>query len=457
MNRTIFWSALFFAGGLGIAGAILVNPVEWSWAHAVQQRLGISMSRTTGAETAAAASPDAPERRILYWRAPMDPSYIRDKPGKSPMDMDLIPVYADEAARAPGLVEIDPVFVQNMGVRSATVVRTDIPHTIRTVGTFTYDEGQIHSINTKYEGWIENVRVNYVGQPVDAGEPLFDIFSPQLVSTQQEYLDAIAYAERLNADAFPEIAARARSLVEASRQRLAYWDIGPEQILELEATGRPLRTLTVSSPVSGLVLSKMDQALDGMMARPGMTLYEIVDLSTIWLEAEIFETDAPWLRTGQEAVIEVPHLGNEARRGTIRYLYPYLDRATRTLRISIELPNPSDQLRADMYANVTLDVSALEDVLAVPQEAVIRSGARNVVVVDLGNGTFHVRGVTPGGSANGLVEIRDGLSEGERVVVSSQFLIDSESNLREAIRKLTSDAPTPTDSAAETPAAEALR
>jgi len=185
----------------------------------------------------------------------------------------------------------------------------------------------------------------------------------------------------------------------------------------------------------------MDQALEGMMARPGMNLYQIADLSTIWVEAEIFEQDIPWLRVGQSALIEVPNRPGRRWRGTIRYMFPFLNQATRTLRLSIELPNPNLEFRSDMYADVTLEVPSVQDIVAVPEEAVIRSGERNIIVLDLGNGTFQVREVTLGVNGIGLWEIREGLSEGTRVVVSSQFLIDSESNLREAIRKLISEAP----------------
>jgi multidrug efflux pump subunit AcrA (membrane-fusion protein) len=174
-----------------------------------------------------------------------------------------------------------------------------------------------------------------------------------------------------------------------------------------------------------------------------MNLYQIVDLSTIWVEAEIFEDDIPWLRAGQSALIEVPHRAGQRMRGTIRYMYPFLNQATRTLRLSIELPNPNLEFRPDMYADVTLEVPSVQNVVAVPEEAVIRSGERNIIVLDLGNGTFQVREVTLGVSGIGLWEIKEGLSEGSRVVVSSQFLIDSESNLREAIRKLISGGPPP--------------
>ena len=470
MKKTIIFSLVFFVIGIGLTAMVLINPLDWNWADAVGERLTpMAMSRETDGSTAEAKErtirywvapmdptyiSDEPgkspmgmdlvpvyedaeaEREIAYWVAPMDPNYTSDQPGKSPMGMDLVPVYADEVGDTPGMVRIDPVFVQNIGVRSVAVERLDIPHTIRTVGTSVYDDNQIAWINTKYEGWIENVQINYIGERVQRGQRLFDIFSPQLVNAQQEYLDAAAYLERLSDSDYSEVIERARSLVASSRQRLRYWDITDEQISELEQSGEPRRMLTVFSPVDGLVVSKMDQALEGMLARPGMNLYKIVDLSTIWVEAEVFEDAVPWLRAGQSATIEIPNIPGRQYSGTVRFIYPFFNPSTRTLKLSIELPNPSEELRADMYADVTFNVPSARGVIAVPEEAVIRSGERNVIVLDLGNGTFQVREVDLGVNGNGLWEIRKGVSEGSRVVVSSQFLIDSESNLREAIRKL---------------------
>lgn len=445
MKKAAITGLVFFVAGIAIATLIVANPLDWRWAGAVQARLAIrAPDRNMGAAAANSAPQPAHERHILYWRAPMDPTYISDKPGKSPMGMDLIPVYEDEMSESPGVVNIDPGFVQKIGVQSVAVERTDIPHTIRTVGTFKYDDSQVHSINTKFEGWIEKAQVNYIGQEVEAGQRLFDIFSPQLVSTQEEYIQAVQYVERLSNSGYPEVVARAQSLVEAARQRLRYWDITDSQIDALVSSGKPRRTLTVVSPVNGIVISKMDQALDGMLARPGMNLYKIADLSTIWVDAEIYEDEIPWLRVGQRARIDVPNQPGRHYTGTIRYIYPFLNQSTRTLKLSIEMPNPRRSLRADMYADITLDVPSARGVLAVPEEAVLRSGQRDVVVLDVGGGTFQVRVVTLGIHGNGLWEVRDGLFEGNRVVVSSQFLIDSESNLREAIRKLTA-APLPVE------------
>jgi Cu(I)/Ag(I) efflux system membrane fusion protein/cobalt-zinc-cadmium efflux system membrane fusion protein len=418
-----------FLLGIGATIVVLANPFGWEWMRGAGTLL-------PGAAPSG-ERPQPAERKIKYWRAPMDPTYIRDQPGKSPMGMDLVPVYEDEAGEPPpGWVEIDPGFVQNIGVQTEAVVRGDIPFTIRTVGTLTYNDEKVAWITTKYDGWIEKVYVNYVGETVTPGQKLFEIYSPQLVTTQKEYLHALAYASRLSSDRYPATAERARSLVESSRQRLEYWDISNDQILELERTREPRRTLAVVSSVGGVVIEKMDQALEGMFATAGMQLYKVANLSTVWAEAEVFEAQAPWLKVGQLARLESPYEPGRTYTGRVRYIYPFLSDETRTLRVSIELPNPGLELRADMYANVTLDVPSARQVLIVPAEAVIRSGTRDVVVVALGEGRFQVREVELGVSGDGVLAVTRGLSEGEQVVVSAQFLIDSESNLREAIRKI---------------------
>jgi len=475
MKKLIAFLFVFLLG-IGAAVAVLANPFGWAW----MGRVAALVPGATGAEAAAqpaerkikywrapmdptyirdkpgkspmgmdlipvyedeapAQAAPAGERKVKYWRAPMDPTYIRDKPGKSPMGMDLIPVYEDEAGETPpGWVQIDPGFVQNIGVQAEAVERRDIPFTIRTVGTLGYADERVSWVTTKYDGWIEKVYVNYVGETVKKGQKLFEIYSPQLVTTQKEYLQALDYARQLALEDYPDIAARAGSLVGSARERLKYWDISDEQIAELESTREPRRTLAVTSNADGIVVQKMDQALEGMFVKAGMNLYKIADLSTIWAEVEVFEHQAPWLKIGQRARLELPYEPSRTYSGRVRYIYPFLSNKTRTLRVSIELPNPDLKLRADMYANVTFDVPSARNVIAVPSEAVIRSGRRDLVVVEMGQGRFQVREIELGASGDGVIEVASGLSEGERVVVSAQFLIDSESNLKEAIRKLVS-------------------
>ena len=432
-----------FASGIGLTLFLLANPFGWTWLSPV----GRSVLGGDGHEMAMSEGGAAEgKRKIKYWQAPMDPTFIMDEPGKSPMGMDLIPVYEDEVPEVPevdgapdGSIRIDPVFVQNIGVQSLEIERVDIPFTIRTVGTLTYDDSQIAWVNTKYDGWIETVYVNYIGEPIEKDQKLFEIYSPQLVTTQKEYLQAQQYARRMADTDYPEITARAESLLASARERLGYWDIMDEQIAELEKSGELSRTLSVASPVGGIVVEKMDQALEGMFVKAGMNLYKIADLSTIWLVVEIFENQVPWLKLGQRAEVELPYEPGRQYVGRVRYLYPFFNEKTRTMKVSIELQNPGHRLRAGMYANVTFDVPAARNVLAVPEEAVIHSGERNVVVLDLGNGRFRVAEVTLGVNGSGLWEVKDGLADGDVIVVSAQFLIDSESNLQEAIRKMISE------------------
>jgi RND family efflux transporter MFP subunit len=435
MTKRSWLSLLAFLLGVGVTVLALANPARWSWLDRARGAIVHEGSAPAPESGAAATAPG--ERKVLYWRAPMDPTYIRDKPGKSPMGMDLIPVYEGEGTAAPpGTVRIDPAFVQNIGVKSEAVRRTDIPFTIRTIGTLAYDDRQVSLITTKYEGWIEQVYVNYVGEPVRKGQVLFDIYSPQLVTTEQEYLQAMAYAKRMASGPYADAAARAEALVASARERLRYWDVSDAQVDELARSGRVQRTLSVVSPVNGLVVEKMDQALAGMRATPGMRLYRIVDLSTIWVNVQVFENQVPWLRVGRRATIELPYEPGRRYTGVIRFLHPSIDQKTRTMTASIELSNPGERLRADMYANVTIDVPSARNALAVPDDAVIHSGERDVVVLDLGHGLFQARDVTLGVNGGGLWQVLGGVDAGDRVVVSAQFLIDSESNLKAAIASM---------------------
>lgn len=433
MIRGLLYGVIGFVMGAALLWLAVLNPAGWLWMSGLTERVSGSERRSTAAADN--------ERQILYWRAPMDPTFVSDRPGKSPMGMDLVPVYADEADKLPaGTVRVDPTFTQNFGVRTAPIARRDIAQTIRTVGVLAHNDQQIAWVNTKYEGWIEHVAVNYIGETVKQGQALFDIYSPQLVTTQKEYLQAIDYAARLDDTAYPEIAARARSLVDASRQRLRFWDISDAQIAALEETRTPSRTLSVVSPVTGVVVAKMDQALEGMYVRPGMNIYKIADLTTIWVDVEIFENQVGLMRVGQQATVELPYQPGRRYTGSVRYLYPHFNARTRTMTVSIELQNPDQTLRAEMYANVTFDVPAAKNVLAVPEEAVIRSGTRDLVVIERAPGTFHVGPVTLGVNGGGFWEVLEGVAEGDRVVTSAQFLIDSESNLREAIREIDTSA-----------------
>ena len=386
-------------------------------------------------DTAPEPEPSRDERRVRHWRAPMDPTYISDKPGESPMGMDLIPVY-EEPAEAQSGIRVDPHFLQNFSVRSARVERGRIPRLIRTIATLHYNPRTMVSINTKFEGWIEAAHVDYLGQPVREGDLLFEIFSPQLLTTQQEYLAALRFLERLRAQADPKAVQRSRALVEAARQRLLFWDVTEDQIENLRTQGKPFRRLKVASPVSGVVVEKAAESLEGMKVSPGMNLYRVADPSTVWAQVEVFQHEMRHLRMGQRVRISLDTFPERKWQGTVVSLNPELDPRTRTLGVQVEIPNGDGRLHSEMVAEVELEIPGPANALKVPEEAVLHTGARSVVIVRKEPNLFEPREVELGAAGGGFQEIRRGLKAGERVVTSSQFLIDSESNLREAIDKI---------------------
>jgi Cu(I)/Ag(I) efflux system membrane fusion protein/cobalt-zinc-cadmium efflux system membrane fusion protein len=393
------------------------------------------------------------EREILYWYAPMDPSYIRDEPGLSPMGMKLVPKYADEdSGSEEGVIRIDPVQVQNIGVVSTKAEITDIARYSRTVGILDFDADNITWINTKFEGWIEKVHVNYVGEEVKKGQPLFEIYSPELVTTQEEYLRALDYRASLEGSDRPETQRQAESLVRSTRDRLAYWDITEEQIKRLETSNQVQRRLTVTSPADAVVAEVMSEALEGMFVKPGMDLYKIADLSTVWVHADIYELDIPWIRDEQPAVVSFRNAPETQFRGKVLFLYPEVSRDTRTLKICVEVPNPGRRLRPGMYADVVVQGPPVKNAVAVPQSAVIRSGERNIVFVDLGDGRFEPREVDLGVKGEGdRIQIVNGIAAGEEVVTQAQFMLDSESRTQEAIAQFRERAKSKGQAAAQPP------
>lgn len=384
------------------------------------------------------------ERKVLYWQAPMDPTYTSDRPGKSPMGMDLVPVYEDEPKGAggdAGVVKIDPAIVQQIGVRTEEARVGELRTVIRTVGILDYNDKNIYLINIKFDGWIEKVYVNYIGEKVGEGQKLFEIYSPELVSTQEEYLTALSYLKRMKEAARPEALEQARTLVQATRKRLAYWDITEAQIERLETTGEVQKRLTVVSPATGVVIEKMDATLEGMYAKAGVNLYKIADLSSVWVHADIYESELPWVRPGLEAEVTLPFFPGERFSGRVLFLQPFFTEKTRTVKACIEIENPGRRLEAGMYADVKIKPVAARRAVLVPEDAVLRTGERNVVFVALGEGRFLPKEVELGVKGEGGVyEVKRGLAGGEKIVVSAQFLLDSESRLQEFLRKLTNEA-----------------
>jgi RND family efflux transporter MFP subunit len=434
--KKLSWALALLLLGAAVPVALIWNPWHWSWTDALTARLRAGSTPGPAQNQPAAASATAPkERKVKYWRAPMNPNYISDKPGKSPMGMDLVPVYEDEQAQETG-IRVDPGFLQNFAVRTVKAETGSIPVDIRTVGLLNYNDKNLAFINTKFEGWIEKVYVNYVGETVTKGQALFEIYSPQLVTTQQDYLSALQYVQKLEGRADNDAVARARSLLAATRERLRYWDISGGQIDELERSGKLTRTLKVVSPVSGVVVSKMSDSLEGAKLAAGMNIYKIADLSTIWAAVEVYEDQIRYMQPGRVADITVDAFPNRHWSGKVIYLDPTVNQQARTLNAYVQIANQDEKLRPQMYANVEVHVPVVSGAVIVPEEAVLHSGESSVVIVEKAKGLFEPRAVELGALGDGHREIRKGVRAGETVVTSSQFLIDSESNLKEAIQTM---------------------
>jgi Cu(I)/Ag(I) efflux system membrane fusion protein/cobalt-zinc-cadmium efflux system membrane fusion protein len=372
----------------------------------------------------------------LYWKAPMDPSYVRDAPGKSPMGMDLVPECPGAANAAPeGAVVIDSATMQNIGVRTAAVERRDLSRSVRAVGRVAYDERRVVHVHTKVQGWIENLFVDFVGQEVKRGQPLLEIYSPELVATQEELLLAARYRESTEESPFEDVRGGGESLFEATKRRLALWDIADRDVERLLETGEVERTLTLYAPASGYITRLGVRS--GMEVKPNSNLYTIADLARVWVLADVYEFELPWLALGQMAEVELSYLPGVPMKGELTYIAPFLDPKTRTAEVRLELDNPDGKLKPDMFGNAVIAGATRPNTLAIPTDAVIRSGTRTIAVVALGEGLFEPREIELGlDSGDGWLEVVAGLEQGEDVVVSSQFLIDSESNLQEAVKKL---------------------
>jgi len=368
----------------------------------------------------------------------MHPFIIQDEPGTCPIcAMNLTPVKSETTgggSNDASTITIDPVTRQNMGVRTTPVRRRDLHRTIRTVGVVGYEEPQQYSVNSKINGWVESLHVNETGSFVKKGQPLLDIYSPELVAAQEDFLLALRNKTALQKSVIPEIAAGADRLLESSRKKLRYWDISDEQIEKISQTRTALKNLTLHSQYDGIITSK--KIYPGMYAKAGMELFQISDISSVWVYADIYEYELPWVKVGQTARIQLPY-NREPITSTISTIYPYVEPKTRTVKVRIDLKNPNLELKPDMYVSVRLATEAVHDVLTIPVEAVLNSGEEQTVFVDLGEGKFAPRKIELGiQGEEGFVEVKQGLEIDEKVVISAQFMLDSESTLREAIQKM---------------------
>ena len=360
------------------------------------------------------------EREILYWVAPMDPNFRRDQPGKSPMGMDLVPVYADEVDSESGVVRIDPAVVNNLGVRTATAQFGELGRRIDTVGYVGYDEGTVQHVHTRVDGWIEELTITAEGDPVDAGQLLFELYSPTLVNAQEEFLTA---ARSGNA-----------ALLAASRERLAALGVSASEIARIERDRSVAERVRVYAETDGVVARL--GVRDGMFVTPTTEVMAVAELDSVWVIAEVFERQAAWVKAGLTSSIELDYLPGRRFDTLVDYVYPELDPETRTLKVRLRLDSVDGALKPNMFARVRIDAEGFGNVVHVPREAVIRDGRSARVVLALGNGRFRSQPVRLGIESGDRIAVRQGLRAGDEVVVSAQFLIDSESNLQTAMDRM---------------------
>ncbi len=404
----------------------------------------------TGAEARVERSLPGASRAV--YACSMHPQVIRDEPGSCPIcGMSLERVAGDKARvtgsltdAGGGLVQVSAGFLQNFSVRTDEVRRGPLTMTVQGIGVLDHDEAKLISVNTKFDGWIERARVNNIGEQVSRGDVLFEVYSPEVVTTQREYLAAIDYVGRLRqGGAYPDAVARGESLLAAARERLRNWDITGAQIQALTTGAAAPRTVQVLAPVTGFIVDKSGDSLEGMRVSPGMTVVKIADHSTLWAKADFYEEDLGHVRQGSRVSVEVEAFPELRREGRILFFRSAVNPETQALTAFIEVANPGLVLRPMMDITVRVPVVVSTDAVLAPVESVLHSGERALVIVARGQGLFEPRVVQVGAVAQDQQEIVAGLSAGERVVVSSQFLIDSESNLEAAISQLLSDGASP--------------
>lgn len=371
------------------------------------------------------------ERKIIYWRAPMDPNEIYDAPGKSKMGMDLVPVYEDETGGS-GIVTIDPEVQQNMNIKTETVQVKQISSKVITNGVLVTNETSEYIVTTRINGWVEKLYVNYTGQHVSKGSKLMDIYSPELVSAQQELLTALSYQNTVNESSLESIRESGNELVKNSIRKLELLEVPEIEVKRLIDTKEVKTYITLYAQKSGTVLEK--NIVEGQKVMGGIPLLKIANLSTLWLMTDIYEYELAKVKLGSKASITFNFLPGKIYDGKVSFIYPTLDPKSRTVKIRIELINHGE-LKPSMFASITIQGEDLGSKPVVPENAVIRSGMNNVVIISLGDGKFKPQQVQIGGYSDGYYQVLSGLTEGNTIVTSAQFLIDSESNLKAAINQ----------------------
>ena len=363
-------------------------------------------------------------KEILYWVAPMDANYRRDKPGKSPMGMDLIPVFVNNNAATgenAGAISISPTVVQNLGVRTQQAELSRLWRGIDTVGYVDYDESKVSHIHLRTEGWIEKLAVESEGDRFKKGDFLFDVYSPKLVNAQEELVTALSSGNK--------------GLIRASKERLSALGISATQIKKLQKTKKVKQRISIYAPQDGVVSDL--PVREGMFVKPSMKVMTLGDLSSVWLLAEVFERQSAWVEVGQLAEVSLSYLPGKTWQGKVEYIYPSLDPKTRTLKVRLRFENPGEQLKPNMYAHVKIFGGAKENTIVIPLEGLIRTGREERVIIALGEGRFEARQVLAGIESGNYVEIIKGVKAGENIVISGQFLIDSEASMRGSLTRMT--------------------
>ncbi len=379
----------------------------------------------------------AAEKEVLFYRNPMNPAITSPVFTQDEMGMDYIPVYADggSGGDAPiGTVSIDGTVVQNMGVRTSKAINRTLSHDIHTIGRITYDEKRVALLHPKYEGWVEAMFIDKTGEKVGKDTMLMSIYSPQLVATQEEYLLALNNAEMLQDSPYKDVRDGAASLLESALERLKLLDVPTHQIKQLNKTRKVMKGLHIHSPFDGIIMSI--GARDGMRITPNTELYKIADLSRVWVIVDVYEDDMPWVQVGDVAKMNVAGVPGKTYEGKVTFIYPYLEAKTRTVKMRLEFDNADLALKPEMFANVEVQTSKQVNAIVVPSEAIIRTGQQEQVFVEREMGKYEPRSVVLGVESGGFIQIVEGLEAGEMVVTSGQFLIDSESKLKEATAKM---------------------
>jgi len=365
-------------------------------------------------------SSESHNKEILYWVAPMDANYRRDKPGQSPMGMDLLPVYAESGETDDDMVKINPIVQQNIGVKTTWVQRGDLWRNIKTVGYVDYDEHAIAHIHLRTEGWVEKLQVRAVGDRVKKNQLLMSVYSPELIRAQQDFVRVLS--------------SDGRSLSQAAERNLKALGMSRRQIEQLRRTKKVTQTIDIYAPQDG-VIKRMD-VRDGMYVTPDNELMSLVNLSSVWIQASVFESQSSWIKQGQDMTAVLNAFPQQQWQGKVDYIYPELDPVTRSLKVRLRVANEDQKLKKEMYAEVFINAGQIKNALMIPKQAVIRDGESERVIIALGEGKFKAQSIKTGAEIEDNIIVLSGLNAGDEIVISAQFLIDSEASLKASFARM---------------------